>query len=183
MGNWYKNITLRGPDQAEVAAVLRRLDRRAYVTPTRDSVTVVFDRASDEEGDPGELGDLVMALSHELDCAALAAAVFDDDVLLLGLYDHGTQVGEYNSAGRSTLGATSLSRAFGVGRRAPLLWALLGCARLPLFLFESFRHRLLVRALGHPIWAVATGYGYLRRGELPEGLAANALVHVGGTRE
>jgi hypothetical protein len=121
-----------------------------------------------------------MTLSHELKCPALAAAVFDDDILLLGLYDQGAQVGEYNSAGPSTLGASSLARAFRAASRSPLIWALLICPRIPLFIFESFRHRLLLSLLRHPMWAFATGYKYISRGEPPEGLDSNALVHVNG---
>ena len=180
MGNWYKNITVFGPSQATVVATLQAHDRRAYVTPTRKGVTVVFDRASDDSSSPGELGDLAIALSQELRCPALAAAVFDDDILLLGLYDQGAQVGEYNSTGRSTLGASSLSRAFSVASRTPLVWALLACPRIPLFIFESFRHRLLLRLLRHPTWAFGTGYKYISRGEPPEDLEPNELMHVNG---
>jgi hypothetical protein len=179
MGNWYKNITVSG-SQADVVAVLQAHDRQAYVTPTLNGVTVVFDRASDDSGSPEEVGDLAMTLSHELKCPALAAAVFDDDVLLLGLYDQGAQVGEYNSAGPSTLRASSLSRAFRAAARAPLVWALLACPRIPMFIFESFRHRLLLRLLKHPAWAFATGYKYISRGEPPEDLESNALLHVNG---
>ena len=180
MGNWYKNITVCGPTQADVVGALQAHDRHAYVTPTHDGVTVVFDRASDDSGSPGELGDLAMVLSQDLMCPALAAAVFDDDVLLLGLYDQGAQVGEYNSAGPSTLGASSLSRAFRATARTPLVWAVLICPRIPLFVFESFRHRLLLGLLQHPAWAFAAGYKYISRGESPEDLEATALVHVSG---
>ena len=180
MGNWCKNITVVGPSQADVVAALQAHDRHAYVTPTREGVTVVFDRASDQAGSPSELGDLAVTLSQDLKCPALAAAVFDDDVLLLGLYDQGSQVGEYTSAGPSTLGARRLSRAFGAAARTPLVWALLACPRVPLFIFESFRHRLLLGLLRHPTWAFATGYNYISRGEPPEDLEGNALLHVDG---
>ena len=179
MGNWYKNITTRGPSQADLVAVLVRLRRRAYVTPTESGITVVFDHGSDVNDDPSELGDLALSLSADLSCASLGAAVFDDDVLLLGLYDRGKQIGEYNSAGSSTLGSAALARAFGVPGRAPLVGVLMKWPRLPVFLFESFRHRLLVRALRHPTWAFATGYEYIAKGEPPEDLDERALVHVG----
>ena len=179
MGNWYKNITVRGPSQTEVVTALLRLGRRAYVTPTREGITVVFDHASDASGDPAELGDLARRLSADLSCPSLAAAVFDDDVLLLGLYDQGKQIGEYNStASSSTLGPAALARAFQVPGRAPFVWLLMKWPRLPVFLFESFRHRLLIRALRHPIWAFATGYEYIVKGEPPEDLDEVELFHV-----
>jgi hypothetical protein len=178
VGNWYKNITTLGPRQAEIVTLLARHDRAAYVTPTRNGVTVAYDRESEESGDPSELGDLALTMSQELRCPALAAAVYDDDVLLLALYDAGTEVGEYNSAGSSTLSALSLARLFQVRARAPILWLLLKSPRLPLFLFESFRHRMLIRILKQPVWAFATGYKYIHQGEPPEDVPETDLLHV-----
>ena len=75
-----------------------------------------------------------------------------------------------------------LCRAFGVRGRAPLVWVVLNSPRLPLFLFESFRHRALMRALKQPRWAVASGYTYIRRGERPHDLDESELLHVDGGR-
>lgn len=182
VGNWYNNITTRGPQQADVAAWCARHDRHAYVTPTRDGITTIFDREVDRAADPGELGDLALVASLELACPVLAAAVYDDDVLLLALYEGGRQIGEYNSTGHSTLSASTLCRTFGVAARAPLVWLVLNSPRLPLFLFESFRHRTLIRALKQPLWAVASGYTYIRRGERPHDLDESELLHVDGGR-
>jgi hypothetical protein len=117
VGNWYKNITTIGPPQTEVAEALMRHGRQAYVTPTRERDTVVFDRESDEATDPGGLGDLALTLSQELGCPTLAAVVYEDDVPLLALYDSGTQVGKYNSTGPSTLPDGGLARRFGASVR------------------------------------------------------------------
>lgn len=182
MGNWYNNMTTRGPAQADVAAWCTRHDRYAFVTPTRGGITVVFDRDVDRAADPGELGDLALLASHELDCPVLAAAVYDDDVLLLALYERGRQIGQYNSAGRSTLDAATLCRAFDVRPRLPLVWLVLNSPRLPLFLFESFRHGALMRALKQPPWAVASGYGYILRGERPREIEASELLRIDGGR-
>jgi len=180
VGNWYNNITTIGPRQADVAGWCARHDRHAYVTPTRDGITVVFDRDVDRAADPGELGDLALLASLELACPVLAAAVYDDDVLLLALFEGGRQIGEYSSAGQSTLGAAALCRAFGVNARAPIAWLVLNSPRVPLFLFESLRHRALLRALRQPPWAVASGYAYIARGERPRGLDESELRHVNG---
>ena len=182
MGNFYKNLTVIGPKREAVEAALTTHQRAAYLTPTRDGITVIFDLESDEAGDPAPLGDLALTLSHDLACVALAVAVYDDDVLLIGLYDRGTQLGEYNSSEASTLRASVLARAFDVRARTPLLWALLGAPHVPLFIFESFRHSLLIRALRMPRWAFATGYKYIQQGEPPPDLAATSLTHVGVPR-
>jgi hypothetical protein len=181
MGNFYKNLCLLGPGQSDVAAALERHGRVAFVTPQENRMTVAFDLESDEIGDPGELGDLALTLSQDLACPVLAAAVYDDDVLLLGLYDHGKQIGEYNSSGPSNLRPSALTKAF--ERRKHLrVWLLLRAPRFPFFIFESLRHSLLLRALGAPQWAYATGYGYLQRGERPAGLSDSQLIHVGTPR-
>ena len=181
MGNFYKNLTLVGPGQAEIVKALEAHQRVAYVSPSLNGVTVIFDLDADEIGDPAELGDLALTLSQALGCSALAAAVYDDDVLLLGLYDRGNQIGEYTSDGASNLSVSALMKAFGVQERIAL-WLLLRAPHLPLFLFESFRHRLLLRRLRAPPWAVATGYKYIQQGELPPELESSDLVHVGSAR-
>jgi hypothetical protein len=182
MGNFYKNLILLGPSQLEVAGALERYGRVAFVTPEKNGITVTFDLESDEIGDPAELGDLALTLSRDLECPVLAAAVYDDDVLLLGLYDRCGQLGEYESSGASTLSTSGLAKAFRVERRGLRLWLLLRAPRLPFFVFESFRHSLLLRILGAPQWAYATGYPYLQRGERPAGLESSRLVHVGTPR-
>jgi hypothetical protein len=181
MGNFYKNLCLLGPGQSDVAAALERHGRIAFITPEENRVTVAFDLEADETGDPAELGDLALTLSQDLGCPALAAAVYDDDVLLLGLYDRGKQVGEYNSAGRSDLSPSALTKAFETRNYLRVL-LLLRAPRFPFFIFESYRHSLLLRALGAPQWAYATGYAYLQRGERPPGLGDSQLIHVGTPR-
>jgi len=179
VGNFYKNVTLFGPPRDAVLAALAGHERTAYVSPTRRRFTVVYDRDSDEAGGPDALGDLSMTLSADLACPALAAAVYDDDVLLLGLYDRGRQIGEYNSSGTSTLTAASLAGAFDAAPRTAIVAALLALPRWPLFLFESTRHRLIAGALGMPPWARATGYRYIAQDEPPPGLTESDLEHVG----
>jgi len=181
MGNFYKNLCLLGPGQSDVAAALERHGRIAFVAPEENRMTVAFDLESDEIGDPAELGDLALTLSQDLACPVLAAAVYDDDLLLLGLYDRGKQVGEYNSSGGSTLSPSALATAFET-RHQLKVWLLLRAPRFPFFIFESYRHSLILRALGAPQWAYATGYAYLQRGERPAGLSDSQLIHVGTPR-
>ena len=53
---------------------------------------------------------------------------------------------------------------------------------MPLFIFESFRHRLLIRVLAMPPWAFATGYKYIQQGEPPPELEGTVLTHIGVAR-
>jgi len=179
MGNFYKNVTIISASQAAILSSLENHNRTAYVTPTRDGVTVVFDLQSDEIGDPVELGDIAITLSSDLACVTMAAAVYDDDVLLLGLYDSGVQIGEYTTTGGSNLTARSIARVLGLSSgRTILLAMLLGSPRFPLFVFETWRHHLILKVLGLPLWATATGYNYIHQGEPPPGLRPEELVHT-----
>jgi hypothetical protein len=180
VGNSYANVTLRGPDREAVVAFLREERRRAYVTPTWGGITVVFDQAADADGAPDELPALAEALSRRFDCPALAAAVHDDDVLLLWLHDRGALAGEYDSRGARRLRARTLKTLFGTTRSSVAwLWTLLALPRPVPVLFETWRHAFIVRALGLPDWALATGYRYVREGEPPEGLDPAELRHTG----
>jgi hypothetical protein len=178
MGNSYQNITLRGPSREAVIAALERHRRTAYVSPTDAQDIVVFDREAEDKGDPRELGDLALTLSQELQGVALAVAVYDDDLLLLSLYERGTQRGEYNSSEGSSLTASALARAFDVRARAALVAVLLGVPHFPVFLFEGMRHGALIKLLKTSPWADRTGYKYLRNGEPPPGLDPSRLHHV-----
>jgi hypothetical protein len=170
MGNFYCNFTTRGPSVDDIARVLTDHGRTAYVSPTVEGKTVVFDEAADEL-DPVEIDRVGELLSRELGCPALAAAVADDDELWLALYEAGERRVEYSSRGANH-GALALSRAFGRPWMCPLVWVLL---QWPYLVFESWRHGLLAKALGVPGWCVATGFRYIEQDELPEGLDASDL--------
>jgi len=97
MGNFYTNITLRGPDKDAVLAVLRRDNRCAYVSQTRDHFTVVYDLETESQ-DEELLCHVAELLSREFACPALAVLNHDDDILIYHLYSRGEQVDSYNSA-------------------------------------------------------------------------------------
>ena len=82
MGNFYTNITLRGPDQAAVATFLRQARRAAYVAPRHAGGTTVYDERCEAQ-DPQLLGELATALSRHFACPALAVLNHDDDILAL----------------------------------------------------------------------------------------------------
>lgn len=173
MGNFYCNHTTVGPDSSEVVRVLAKYRRSAYVTPTLDGKTIVFDEAADELNIDhidacGEL------LSRELACVVLAVAVADDDELCWMLYEEGERRAAYSTRHLSS-GILQLARAFGKSRSAWRLWTILNW---PFVLFEFKRHARLARLLGIPDWCVATGYRYIQQGEGPIGLETDQMIKV-----
>lgn len=184
MGSFYTNVTLRHEDQQAVAEALRELERTAYVTPPAHGAIVVFDQATDEN-DPEELARLTALLSGRLRCAALGVLNHDDDVLVYVLCENGRERDRYDSrpgyfsgedAPPSGGDADALRAAFGAGDRAELERVLHPRGEGPTFATDQ--HQALVAALGTNGAAVGTGYGYVSRGELPEGIAEDELAHV-----
>lgn len=97
MGQFLTNIVLRGPIQGDVAAFLASSGRSAFVSPTVNGCTIVFDEASESQ-DLDTLMEAAEMLSTKLNCPALATLVHDSDVLILICYDSGRLVMDYNSA-------------------------------------------------------------------------------------
>jgi hypothetical protein len=172
MGNFYTNITLRGPKQEAVAAVLRLSGRAAYVAPTHPGGTTVFEERCEEQ-DPTILGELAAALSEHFDCPALAVLNHDDDVLALALYEQGDLIGDFETGHPAGFRVAALCRAWDRGTARPLVWLLL---RSPTPVFEVTRHAWLARSLGLPGWSVGLGFRYLDRGEIPRELTAARLI-------
>lgn len=187
MGNFYTNLTLRGPSQAEVAAALT--GRQALVTPSVAGWVVVFDAASEDQ-DAELIAELASGLSRRFRCPVLAVVNHDDDILWYQLYLSGALEDEYDScpnyfdpdaepAGPTGGDAAKLCGAFGSDRVAEVA-AILGKSGLEEdgYTFETERHEALVRALGLPAYGVGAGYNYVSRGELPEDLDAADLMRV-----
>jgi len=165
MGNWYTNVTLRGPSQDAVLTFLRDQQIAAYVTSAAATNTVIYDRASeDEDRDPEILAALAQRLSKALRCPAFAVSVFDDDALWFRLYESGERIAEYFNGDGTLIGAGRLCAAFGAAGALPLVWTVLKVPHA-LILFEQWRHAVLVRLLGLPSCAVALGYKYIAGGE------------------
>lgn len=190
MGSFYTNITLRSPQQARVAEVLKTSGRQTFVSPAANGCTVVFDRDSEDQ-DIDVLNQLASALSGKLGCAALAVLNHDDDVLVVTLHEAGRLVDEYNSSplyfndgpGAAPEGgdAELLCRAFGADGKVDEVEDLLRTQGHSEggFTFEMERHEALVKALGLPTAAVATGFNYIDQGEIPEGLSESDFVRTG----
>ncbi len=96
MGAFYWNIVLKGPSQGDIADALAEMSVEAWISPTIDGITAVYDAISD--GYTGIiLGRLSSQLSMRFGCSALAAGVWDSDVLCYQLYKDGERDDYYQS--------------------------------------------------------------------------------------
>jgi hypothetical protein len=181
LGAFYTNITLKGPAQEAVLTYLRAQSRDAYVAPTIDGITLVYDLACESQ-DVGILTALAANLSRAFACPALAALVHDDDFLVYELFQDGAKVDEYNSnptyfeGGRSEPpsggNAGAVCAVFGAGTAVARVEEILRAWRGPNgdpgaspYLFAQFRHRDLARALGLPESLSLLGYLYVEQGD------------------
>jgi hypothetical protein len=190
VGSFYTNITVRSPQPARVADVLKSAGREAFVSPAANGCTVVFDLECEDQ-DIDVLNQLASALSGKLGCPALAVLNHDDDVLVVTLHEGGRLVDEYNSSpeyftdgpGAAPEGgdAERICHAFGADGKVDEVEAVLRTQGHSDggFAFEMERHESLVKALGLPPAAVATGFNYIDQGELPEGLSESDFVRTG----
>lgn len=199
MGAFYTNITLKGPAQAEIVELLEREGMDAFVSPTSNGCTVVFDERSETRSEA--LSELAMRLSDVFSCPALAVLVHDSDILMTFLFEAGKLTDEYNSApdyfdddgdGSPPSGgnASRLSAAFGRAERENEVRAILQ-SHVPYdevedaignpYLFAENRHHALVEALGLPVWSVSMGYRYLATGEMPWDLAPGVMMRAGSS--
>ncbi|WP_406698389.1 hypothetical protein V5E97_05955 [Singulisphaera sp. Ch08] len=80
MGLFYSNFTLYGPDHRQVVDAVRCLRRSAYVSPTMNGFTTVYDRESERQHFDVIEG-MGRQLSLDLECPVMGVILHDDDVL------------------------------------------------------------------------------------------------------
>src|SRR4051794_11380051 len=97
MGLFYANLTVYRPTRPALLTELRRLRLEAFVSPTIDGHTVVFEKAIDEQN-PEAIERLGQAVTQRLSCSALAGVLHDDDVLYLWLFQNGHVLDHYDSS-------------------------------------------------------------------------------------
>jgi len=172
MGLFYTNLSVYRPARPALLTELRRLKRNAFLSPTINEHTVVFDKAI--EGQSIEaIEELGKAVSRALSCSALAAVLHDDDVLYLCLFQNGQVQDYYDSCpayfdpdseprppegGNSQLLCKAFDRANRVKRVEELLRADLLEDELPGILGEFERHVALAAELGLPPFVAGVCY-------------------------
>lgn len=190
MGNFYTNIILRGSSQESIAEYLDRQNRNAYVSPTVNGCTVVYDEQCESQDTP-ILEGLAANLSKQFVCPALAILNHDDDILWYKLYDSGQFVDEYDSSpsyfdtSATEIAAPKggvaqvLCRVFKAENNLAEVEKILRAPQPDRYVFAIERHEELARALGIPNFSVGCGYNYIQEDELPEGLDFNDLRQTG----
>jgi hypothetical protein len=183
MGNFYVNLTLRGPSQEMVTTAMN--GRSAFISPTINGYTVVWDEEADSQ-DTGEIASLSVRLSRQLDCPLLVVLNHDDDLFFYQLYVSGTLVDSYNSAPGYFSGEPDPPEGGDPGKlcsiyesgTTPEIGRILRPEGDELYCSALERHRALIEALALPIFSVGSGFTYLAAGEVPEGLFAEELIRL-----
>ena len=196
MGLFYTTFTTLGPDITAVSAALKKLRRTAFVSPTVERYTVIYDQKTEEQ-DFTEIGKLGTKLSTTCGAPVLTAALHDDDVLYLWLFQSGEQRDFYDSlpqyfdpdpdaepgppeGGDSGL----LCEAFGQTQKKKrvdkLLRANLLDDELPEIPGELERHQALIKELGMPAFAAAVTYSSVEGKYLPKEFRKIEFARVGG---
>jgi len=180
MGLFYTNMTLYRPDRSEVAAALRRLKRSAFLSPTLDGHTVVFDEAIEEQ-DTEAIEQLSQLITKEMSCVAMTAVLHDDNVLYLWLFEKGKLRDHYNSCPAYFDDSLSPEPSGGDSRAICSAFARPDCAKkveklLRIDLLESpdseipgeqERHSALATQLGMPTFVAGLGYSAIAGGYIP----------------
>ncbi len=183
MGNFYVNFTARGPEQAAIVRSLRSANRKAFVGPTLNALTVYFDELADTQ-DGAEITHVGQVTSRDLNATVLAVLNHDDDILIYWLFEKGKIVDEYNSCpgyfdgGEDTPSggdAEKLCVAFAVGENVK---AVDGVLHNKEYTFALDRHVALAELLGLPSDYIGASYRDLKGEETPEGASSAGFVQV-----
>ncbi|EAZ91816.1 hypothetical protein [Crocosphaera chwakensis] len=177
MGPSFTNIIVKGQTQDILVNYLKQLNRIAYVSPTENDYTVVYDQKSEQ--DLKQLSDLANQISKDLTCLAFAILIYDESVFCYELYEQGKLLDEYNSNPDIHDNNYNLNNlAFPEGGDAEKICNKLGVKSMidkvrpilrepnnsEFYLLASTRHKRLVKVLGIPIfWSTdfVGGYRYI----------------------
>ncbi len=190
MGNFYINVSVKGPTQDDLVSHLTKSGCRAYVSPTVDGVTAIVADQCDPMGG-GDFLAFATEVSEALECPALLVMNHDDSILAYWLFECGTLRHEYNSAPGYFTGGDDDGPE---GGDASALCAALGCPgdadaveqalRRPGaeaddgFVFALDRHQAVLDALGVPSHAVGLGWSYAEADEFPVGTTQSDFVKI-----
>jgi hypothetical protein len=190
MGTTYANITLKGPKAQDILQELGNQGRSAFVSPTEDDLTTVYDMDSDE-GDTQALIDLAEDLSGYFGCPALAVQTLDEELFNYWLFSDGELLDSYKSPSQSLdpegKGSTRsqggkpelLAQLFNTDATREEIIDILHCPDQDCsFSLAVDRHLSLVELLALPMCSVGFGFCDLDSGEYPEDLDEEDLLRV-----
>ncbi|AFY93635.1 hypothetical protein [Chamaesiphon minutus] len=95
MGNHYANVTVYNVTQEKIVDYLSSLKRTAFISPTINKFTVIYDR--DISADCNEKLFPVSQISNFFNCAVMAAYLHDSSEFGYKLYLNGESIDTYNS--------------------------------------------------------------------------------------
>jgi hypothetical protein len=182
VGLFYTTFTTFGPDHSMVVTALQRIQRSAFVSPTIDRYSVVYERTTEEQ-DFTEIDTLGKKLSDSFGAPVLAAVLHDDDVLYLWLFRAGECCDFYDSlpqyfdpdaepgapeGGNSAMLCEAFEHPHNEERVETLLRANLLDEELPEISGELERHQALIRELGMPAFAAGVTFSSIKDKYLPE---------------
>jgi hypothetical protein len=175
MGNFYTNFEVVGGDAAEVLRIAKELGRNAFVISDKNGDTLLFDADCDQQ-DVAEIERLGSQLADKLHLPVVASLNHDDDKLLLWIFRSGHRpVIRYDSCLQAFAFGWELSKIRGGALSYPFIAVVLAW---PLFLFEIFRHLLLVKVTGLSPICAGFGYKYLSQGGRPPGFSEDEIKRV-----
>jgi hypothetical protein len=190
MGTTYANITLKGPKAQDILQELGNQGRSAFVSPTEDGLTTIYEMDSDE-GDSIILTDLAEDLSGYFGCPALAVQAEDEELFRYWLYADGELLDTYKSPAQSidpegkdnpkSKGGKPelLAQLFNTDATREEIIDILHCPDQDCgFSLAVDRHLSLVELLGLPMCSVGFGFCDLDSGEYPEDLDEEDLLRI-----
>jgi len=155
MGNFYTNVTIKGPSAAQVMQVVKGLPCGTVYVLDLPGCVVIAEQGHGEE--------FLEQLTAKLDCSALGLGNADDSTLFYDAFHAGNLVDKYCSTPElleeyeiSRNGnAQALCAAFGVSEASARVDEILHRQK---YTFEFERHFELVKALGMPAAALTTHF-------------------------
>ena len=192
MGLFYSNFTLYGPDREAVIDALQKQKRLAFVSPTVDRFTTVYDsETEDQDFEAIERVGRQLSLDHR--CPVMGVILHDDDVLYYWLFRDGDLLQMYNSSPAYFSAdmepvppeggnAEELCAVFGQPTAANKVESILredALADDASFAGELERHEALAAALGMPAHAIGIGYNAIDNSYLPDTLPTIAFERIG----
>ena len=179
MNSHYASVTVIGPRRDAIEVWLRSSRRRAWLAPTQQRLTTVFDAECDTLSTTA-IEDFVIEISGDLACTAFAVLNDGDDLFMYWLAEDGTLQDSYlNGTGVKGGNARRLAHSLGGNRDAidAVLHRELRSTRAPHLRVVGDRrpstdvHRDLLRAVGMPDTYVGLSWTELERSETRPGMA------------